>query len=323
MTVEMLIQNHSGTTKDYAIICDEIVVTTVRSGTAGKLTASMRNMKLNEFDEGSRLRLSVNGSTVFFGFVFKRKMARDGNLNIVAYDQLRYLKAKESYLFEGASVGDIIKQIANDLTLTPGTIIDTGYNIPYLLQENKTCFDMITRAMQLTTLNTGQIYTFYDDGGALALNECKNLISTIKFGDNSLVTDYEYMSDIDSDTYNQIKLVRPNEETGKTDVYIYLDSTNIAKWGLLQYYEQVDEELNPAQIEEQGKTMLLYYNRELQTIKLDTINADETVNLRAGYMVMIQIEAINISKFVILEKVTHKFVQGDHTMSMEAKISYL
>lgn len=68
-------------------------------------------------------------------------------------------------------------------------------------------------------------------------------------GDESLATAYTYSSDIDSDTANKIKLVRDNKETSKRDVYIVQDSNNMAAWGVLQHYEKVSEELNPAQIE--------------------------------------------------------------------------
>ena len=47
-----------------------------------------------------------------------------------------------------------------------------------------------------------------------------------------------------SDTYNRIKLVRKNEKSGRTDVYIHEDTETIRKWGLLQYYAEVDENLN-------------------------------------------------------------------------------
>ena len=50
-------------------------------------------------------------------------------------------------------------------------------------------------------------------------------------GDGSLVTDYTYKRDIDSDTYNRVKLVRKNEKSGRTDVYVHEDTDTIKNVG--------------------------------------------------------------------------------------------
>ena len=133
--------------------------------------------------------------------------------------------------------------------------------------------------------------------------------------------DYTFTSDIDSDTYNQIKLVRPNKETGQGDTYVFNDSATIAKWGLLQKYEKVDENLNEAQISEQGKIMMAYYDRVLKTISASGVAG--VVGLRAGMMSMFRIAEIpelQRGYFLLLEKVKHKFSSDDHTMNVEAKV---
>ena len=40
---------------------------------------------------------------------------------------------------------------------------------------------------------------------------------------------YTYEKSIDKDVYNQVKLYRDNEKTGKRDVWIVKDSNNIKK----------------------------------------------------------------------------------------------
>ena len=46
---------------------------------------------------------------------------------------------------------------------------------------------------------------FYDDCGQLVLKEAKDLMQTGVIGDGSMMTDYEYKRDIDSQTYNRGK----------------------------------------------------------------------------------------------------------------------
>lgn len=150
----------------------------------------------------------------------------------------------ESYAFIGKTLGEIIQQIATDMQLQTGTLENTGYVIPMLTKEDTQCLDIIDYALGLTQYNTGKTYSLFDDFGKISLREAGSMLSAEIIGNRSLLTDYTFKSDIDSDTYNQIKLVRPNKETGQGDVYIFNDSSTISKWGLLQKYEKVDENLN-------------------------------------------------------------------------------
>ena len=52
---------------------------------------------------------------------------------------------------------------------------------------------------------------------------------------------YNYSISIDKDYYNQIKLAYENKKTGKLDVYISRSSKAINKYGVLQYYEKIDD----------------------------------------------------------------------------------
>lgn len=317
LDMQLLIEGRAlGIVKNYAPVTRSVTYATQRTGTPGKLTIEMLKGHDADFSEGDGVNFSVNGTPIFHGFVFTKSLNRWGELKVVAYDQLRYLKAKESYLFQAEEVGAMITKIASDFQLKTGTLESTGYPIPSYVKENKTCLDIISGAVQLTTYGTGKVYIFYDDNGGLALRLAENLMSATLVGTGSLLTDYTYKTDIDSDTYNRIKLVRPNEETGRTDVYLFQDSDTIATWGTLQYYSQVDEEMNTAQITEQGNTMLAYYNRVLKTLTIESLGV---LGIRAGSMLMLNIPelgSISTNKFVLLDSATHNFSQNTHTMKL-------
>lgn len=320
MNYQLIIQNKTTSiAKNYAPLTSSVSHTTNRNGAAGKLTFTLLKGASVHFVEGDIVTFTVDSNKIFAGFVFSKSQNKLGIMEVTAYDQLRYLKASESYAFQAASITDIIKRIANDFQLTVGELQDPGYLIPVLIKENKECFDIINAALELTIYNTGKIWVFFDDAGKLALKEAGTMMVPTVLGSKSLIIDFNYKSDIDKETYNKIKLVRPNEETGRTDVYIYQDSNTIGSWGVLQYYEQVDEEMNAAQISEQGNIMLDYYNRVLRTLTIESLGI---VGLRAGMMVMVKIPGlsdISISKFLLIEKVTHTFTNELHTMSLETK----
>lgn len=319
MKYELLIQNGQGKVFEISELTDSVEYSTNRTGSPGKLSFSLHKAGDLSFNEGNSVRFSVDGQLVFFGYIFSKSKNRWDIIEVTCYDQLRYLKANESYAFVGKTVGQIIAQIASQFNLKTGTLEDTGYAIPSLIRENKSCLDTINYALELTTLNTGKIFVFYDDGGKLSLRLAENLMTTTVIGDKSLLTEYDYKTDIDSDTFNQVKLVRPNKQTGKADTYIFKDSDTISQWGLLQKYDSVDEEMNEAQIVQKAKTMLKYYNRVLRTL---TIQCLGVLGIRAGSMVMINIPDlgdISLSKFVLLDRVSHTFENDVHTMEIETR----
>lgn len=322
MSYKLLVFNaEANTMYDYAPITQKVDYTTNRNGSAGKLTFSYMQQKPINLTEGAKVQFYVDGQEIFLGFVFVIEQDRWGIVSVTAYDQLRYLKAKASYSFAGKRLGEIIQQIATDMQLQAGNLEDTGYIIPTLTKENTECLDIIEYGLQVTQYNTGKTFVFYDDFGKLSLRESKNMMSDILIGNGSIITDYSYKSDIDSDTYNQVKLVRPNKETGQGDTYVFNDQSTIKKWGLLQKYEKVDENLNEAQINQQGNIMMAYYDRVLKTISVNGVGG--VPGLKAGAMAMFKIKDVpELSKgyYLLLDKVKHTFSDGNHTMSVEAKI---
>lgn len=199
------------------------------------------------FVEGDIVRFTVDGQLQFYGWVFTKTKDRWGVIDVVCYDRLRYFKNSASYAFYDMTAGDILKQMAADMQIDVGAIADTGYKLPSLIEQDQTCSDIAEAAIQQTLLNTGTMYVMYDDGNGIALQEPANMISDTIIGECSLLTDYSYKTDIDQQTYNSVKLSRPNEQTGKKEIFIAQDSANIARWGLLQIYQSIDGAVNDAQ----------------------------------------------------------------------------
>ena len=211
----------------------------------------------------------------------------------------------------------MIRQMAADMQVDVSEIEDTGYIIPSLIEQEQSCIDIAQSALEQTLLNTGNIYVLFDDGHGLSLKQPANMISDVIIGDKSLLTDYSYKTDIDQQTYNSVKLVRPNEQTGRKDVFIAQDSGNIDRWGLLQLYQSVDGAMNDAQVKAQAEATLGFYNRRLRTLSVSSLGVP---GLRAGQMIYMNVPGlgdINLNQYVLLEKVTHTWENNDHTMDFE------
>ena len=98
------------------------------------------------------------------------------------------------------------------------------------------------------------------------------------------------------------------------------DTSTIAQWGLLQYYDKVDENLNEAQIDALCAQYLKYYNRVLQTVTLESMGI---TGIRAGMIIPVlieDVESLTFNRLLLAEKVTHTYEGSNyHTMSVEVK----
>ncbi len=319
MKASLLVQPGGASLKNYANVAKDVEITTNRMDSPGQMAFSCVETGRTGIPEGSPVEFVYNGIKMFKGYVMTIEQGKDGEKRYKAYDQLRYMKANASYVFENMTLSQIIRQIAGDFGLQVGTLDDSGYIFPCLIKEDESCLDIIFDALYQTIIQTGKLFIFYDNAGALTLTEAKNMFLPTVIGDGSLAVDYTYKRDIDTDTYNRIKLVKKNEESGRTDVYIHEDTDTIRKWGTLQYYSVVDQNLNEAQIDEMCGMYLRYYNRVLRTLSLEALGVPE---VRAGSIVPVRIEAVDdlsSTRLLLVEKVTHRFDGEDHTMTIEVK----
>lgn len=293
--------------------------TTERQGAPGKLTFKVPKRGAGElaFSEGSAVRLSVDGKDVFFGFVFSKKRDRDQIITVTAYDQLRYLQNKDTYVYENKTASQLVRMLAADFSLKAGTIEDTGFVIASRVEEDTSLFDMVGNALDLTLQNSGQMYVLYDDFGKLAL---KN-ISAMKVGgdggylaiDEDTGENFEYASSIDGDTYNKVKLAYDNEETGKREVYISQDSSSMNRWGVLQYFDTLQKGENG---KAKADALLSLYDRKTRSLRIT--NAFGDTRVRGGSMVVVNMDLgdVAVKNFMLVEKATHRFGLDRHTMDL-------
>lgn len=292
------------------VVLKEVKVTWQRKNTPGKLEFKVHRKGL-KCTEGNAVAMYVGKTPFFYGYIFKKSRSEENIISITAYDQLRYLKNKDTYSYSGKA-SDFIKRVAGDFGINTGTIADTKYSIPPRIEDNSTLFDMFQNALDLTTANTGKIYTLYDKFGELTLSDKDTMITNVVI-DKDTCKGLDYTSSIDDDTYNKIKLTYDNEETGKREVYIAKDSSNINKWGVLQFYDTLQKgENGQAKVEQ----LLKYYNRK--TRNLTVKNTIGSTRVRGGsYIVaVLSLGDIKVNNYMLVEKVVHKFAAGEHFMDL-------
>lgn len=310
MSQQLLIQN--GNTVYEPVIQDEVTWTTERKGAAGKLEFKVVKDNIINFEEGNPVAFRVDNTNLFYGFVFKKKRDKEKIITTTVYDQLRYLKNKDTKTYVNKRADELVKMIANEYQLNVGTLENTGYAIAKKAESNQSLFDMILNALDETIRNRKEMYVLYDDYGKLCL---KNL-ERMKVGlviDEETGENYDYESSIDSDTYNQIKLTYDNSETGKREIYMAKDSSNIEKWGVLQYFDTIDEKTNGAV---KARALLDLYNQKTRSLQIK--NALGDVRVRGGSLIIVNLDLgdVKLKNFMLVEKAKHTFKNNEHFMDL-------
>ena len=272
---------------------------------------------LNEgmvFPNGSLVRFIYNQTNVFCGYIFSYERSQGKEISAVAYDQIRYLKAKDTMLVKDMRADELVAAIAAKFALKVGTLANTGYKLPVGVKDNQTYLDMIYDALSNTLVNTGNKFAFYDSYGVLQLTNLMDMRLPLVIGDGSLATGYKYGQSIDDNTYNLIKLSRENEKTGKREIYIAQDSNSFKKFGVLQYFESVDKNSNPEQIKAKADGLLKLMNSETKSMSVDAIG---DIRVRAGCGIVARIADLELTHYLMVHSCKHTFKSNLHTMSLE------
>lgn len=314
--ISILYQNtRTGDAYDVTTLVSAAKWATKRTGSPASIELSVLANTGVAWDHGGILAVKDGSAGIFYGYVFKLSQTDKGIISVTAYDQTRYLKNKDTYVFAGQRADQITAQIAADFGVKTGVLANTGYVIPSMVEDNQTLIDIIAKALDYTLVNTGKMFYLWDDYGSLRISDVAQSKLDLFMGDSSMATGYTYASDIDGDTYNKIKLVRDNKDTGKRDVYIFQDSNNIRFWGILQNYEKVNESMNEGQIKARGDQMIELYNRPKHTFDVAALS---DLSVRAGRALYIGIREIGISRFFIVEEASHDLLK--ETMSLKLKV---
>ena len=308
--VELLIQHGS---KVFIPVVEEgITWKTERKGCPGELEFKVVKDEILSITEGDAVRLKVNGTNIFYGFIFKLKRDKEQIISVTAYDQLRYLKNKDTYVYENKTAGELIKMIATDFNMQVGSIENTGFKIASRVEENTSLFDMIQNALDLTLQNQKYMYVMYDDFGKITLKGLDNMRLNLLI-DEETGENYDYTSSIDDQTYNKVKLTYDNEKTGTREVYIAQDSSNMNQWGVLQHFDTLQKGEN-GQVK--ANALLSLYNKK--TRKLSIKKAFGDVRVRAGSMVVVMLDLgdFKVKNLMLVEKCKHEFNESQHLMDL-------
>ena len=284
-----------------------------RTGSPGKLTfttVKIPNAGMS-FSEGDQVCFYYNEKLIFVGYVFTKKRDREHHIDVTCYDQLRYLKNKFTYVFENKTATQIIQALCADFGLNVGGMDNTSYVIPSLAEENKSAFDITLGVLEDTLLNTGNMYTLYDDCGSISLKNSANMISNTLIMETT-AENFDYSSSIDDETYNSIMLYY-KEDDNKITLYTASSPDRISQWGTLRYFEEVK---NKTIAQNKANSLLELYNKKTRELKVNGAFGDTSV--RGGTLIPVKLNLgdIEVNNYMLVQKVTHKFENDYYTMDL-------
>ena len=311
--VEITIQNNNNQMQN-PIIEGDVVWETTRKGSPSSLKFTVVKDETLNFHEGNPVSFRFNGSDVFYGYVFSKSRSDNLLIDVTCYDQLRYLKNKDTISYENKTYAELLKMLAADYGLTVGTVSDTKYKIPQRIEEG-TLFDILGNASDLTLINTGKVFNLYDDFGKLTLKPYEEMLLPI-YIDEDTAQDYTYTSSIDSDVYNRIKLAYDNGETGEREVHVLNDTASQGRWGVLQYYAKIDEALPAADLQTKAQALLKYFNVIQRELTMKKVFGDVRARAGASVAVAMGLGDIDISNYMCIERARHTFSHGLYTMDL-------
>lgn len=313
MDVRIEIQN--GSKGFEPVVLEPVQWQTDRKGSPGKLTFDVLKDDLLNIEEGNAVSFKVDGTAVFLGYIFRISGDKSEKITITCYDQLRYLKNKDTYNFQNTTANRIAGMIATDFGLRTGELEETAFVIPYVIYDNKCLIDMIQDSLDMTLTNTKQMYVLYDDYGKMTIKQ----IARMKVGlmiDADTAESFSWSSSIDDETYNRVKLMYEDSETKERTFWTAEDKGTQSQWGTLQYFESINkEEKDSAQ--SKANALLSLYNSKTKRLTIPNVIGD--LRVRAGSMVMIQLQVGNekINHWMVVDSCTHTFNENEHFMTLK------
>lgn len=122
-----------------------------------------------------------------------------------------------------------------------------------------------------------------------------------------------YHDRIDSNVYNQIKLIYENSEKKAYDLYIAKSTKNINKWGVLQYLEKIS---GPDVGKLKSQALLKLYNKKARYLTISGVIGNKKVRAGSLVPVILNLDDVKVANYMMVEKVTHTFNNCQHSMDL-------
>ena len=267
---------------------------------------------------------------VFYGYVFISNITDDDIIAVTCYDQLRYLQNRDEFVISGMTASQIFEMVCQQFNLKYKVISPTTLIIPPKIHDGATLFDVIDFGIGYELRMNKEWYIIRDNFGTLEFVNITALKSDLMLSDEDYITKFEYVSEIDKDTYNQVKIMQEERENKKgkpvktggkvvgREYGFVKDDSTINQWGILQYFEKSTKHLNPVQLQEYAQAILSRKDREGKTLSITSFG---DISIQGGSQLFIKVgkleRVLSGYKCFLVLAASHKFSNNEHEMTLQ------
>lgn len=253
---------------------------------------------------GDLIYLYNDKNCLFVGTVTSReKSAEIGTREYVAQDFMHHLlRSSGTFKFKNMSPETITKKLCKNLNITVGSLAKTGVNIPKIIFEEQTYYDMIVRVYRKAKPATKKNYMPSMDGKKVSVI-VKGTSSSVVLEQGKDITEASY-----SDTTDNIvdKIIIYDDKLKKLGEI--KDDKNISKYGIYQSAYTKEKGVNAKNV---AKSMLAGVTKEAQVTALGNIKAV------SGKSIKIKEKATGLIGTFYISADTHTFENDTYIMSLD------
>ena len=266
-----------------------------------------------EIPLGSLLRLYSDKTEIFRGFIFKSDMKENGEQTLTAYDSNIYLtKSSDSLIFRKMTATQIIKQLCSTFGIPMGNVVDTKTVLPKLILRGKTLYEVIVIALTETQKVSGNKYLLGNEQGKLTLKQVNKVVAKHRVNSKLNITSASFSESIE-DRKTQVKLTGGSEDEIKATTTLK-NTTSIAKYGVMQHYENQNDVESKAKLSTLAKSLLSQLDVTKQEYSVEVIG---NIDFKSGERVLVEEPMTNIVGLFYITADSHKFgADGTHTTSL-------
>lgn len=340
--IEVLVtKRETGQQWDIGEICEQLQFTLSFEGNAGSLDTSYVEDSNIEIVEGDSISVKINGTPFFYGWVFKINKSAYDSIKIKVYDIKRYLAYKDVDATGNETIDELFTRVCKMMNVEYEILSKNSYRLPKKIHDGETYNNMLQYGLDQVFIGTGERFGIRANGKKLSLYNVKDMQKDVILGDGSLLTDYQYSSDIEN-TYTAFKLQRDvasekQTQQGKGDKkpelsetqkilkrknFVYQDSENVKKWGVLQYYEKKDSKWTDAQMQQHLELVKVKYNRQTKTLKVEGLGHIDCIpgNMITTLISDLQSQKVAQGTKVLITEAKHTISHNDWTMSLDLEV---
>ncbi len=279
---------------------------------AGRFVFSVIKDSVMSFNQGDCVSVKYKGEGIFYGYVFSKSRDKELVITVTCYDQMRYLKNRQTYQRSAMKLDEIVKSIARDHQLRLGTVDKTQRVLSSVAIDNVSLLDVVKSAVCEERRLSGRRFILYDDFGELSLREEKNIIIDT-LTESSTAENFFYKDSIDNDVYNMVQVYTDTKKKGLREIVGVSDGANIEKWGTLILSKKAQE---PESAYEEAKNLLEEYNRINREIVIRGIRGNAAYIPGCRVYLRMEMGDLDFDNYVRIKKAVHRFENSSYVTDL-------